>query len=100
MHRLHPALHPSDPEFLGWGFSQLQNSCAPSHLQAQRPLPPTPTTTTTYPPLPPAMGSDTGSGFSYPSGLCTLKYQPLQPGTEPSYYARGSIVPWTSGYIS
>ncbi|KAL4448218.1 hypothetical protein ABPG75_005437 [Micractinium tetrahymenae] len=44
-------------------------------------------------------GCDNGSGTVYASQLCTLKSYPLQPGKEPSYFARGSIVPWTSGYL-
>jgi hypothetical protein len=45
-------------------------------------------------------GCDDGSGRIYEGNLCTLKYQPLQEGTDPSKYGEGPDVTWISGIVS
>lgn len=44
-------------------------------------------------------GCDNGFATVYAYGLCVLKSQPLAAGGPLEVYARGSIVPWVSGYI-
>lgn len=49
---------------------------------------------------PQASGCDDGSGRIYPGFICSLKYQTLEEGTDPTAYARGPNVPWVAGIIT
>lgn len=44
-------------------------------------------------------GCDDGSGKVYSQGTCTLKRQDLQ-GQQPTFWAQGPVVKWSSGYIA
>lgn len=70
------------------------SSCAvacPVHTQLNRACPASCTL---------SLCSDDGSGKYYPEHECALKRQPPIPaGGQPSVYAQGKLVHWTSGYL-
>jgi len=45
-------------------------------------------------------GCDNGYGIVFAPFLCTLKYQTLASGSEPTTYSSGTNVPWTSGIVT
>ena len=49
---------------------------------------------------PERFGCDNGYGLRYPPNLCTLKYQTLANGANPSAYGAGPNVPWSSGIVT
>lgn len=44
-------------------------------------------------------GCDNGYGSIFPYQLCSLKYQTLEAGVDPTAYGRGPNVPWRSGIV-